>query len=203
MAAYRKIVCAELTTEQTYYWLSALVIPRPIAWVSTLQANGKVNLAPFSSFNYIAHSPALVAININRLENGERKDTAINLLRTKECVIQLAEVGHTQLIDRSAQPLAADQSEVDLLGLETMPSACVQVPRIANGSVQLECVLDQMFPLGTGLNELFILEVRCFQVAERILVGNKVEPTAYQPLARVSGPFYAGLSEVYSYVDEA
>lgn len=193
MPTYRKIVCDTLTTDQTYYWLSALVIPRPIAWVSTLQANGKINLAPFSSFNYIAHSPALVAININKLDNGERKDTANNLLRTKECVIQIAEVRDKQFVDSSSQALPADQSELEQLGLDTVSSACVQVPRLANGSVQLECVLDQMIPLGTGINELFILEVKCFQVDERILANDKVAANIYQPLARISGPFYAGL----------
>lgn len=199
MKAYRKIVCDELSIDQTYYWLSAVVIPRPIAWVSTLHSNGKVNLAPFSSFNYIAHSPALVAININKLGNGDRKDTAQNLLRTKECVIQLGEVGDVQSIEASAQPLSAEQSELELLGLQTIPSACIQVPRIANGSIQLECVLDNMIPLGTGVNELFILEVKCFQVAECILVGNKIEPKRYEPLARVSGPFYTGLSAVLEF----
>lgn len=183
--------------DESYYWLSSLVIPRPIAWVSTLHENGKVNLAPFSSFNYVAHSPPLVAININRLADNSQKDTAKNILREKECVIQIGELDYVNEINMSSTQLNSSESELDLIGMETVDSTLVSIPRLASGSIQLECILDKVIPLGTGVNELFILEVKCFHVLESILSDNKILHDKYKPLARVSGPYYASLSDVF------
>src|SRR5690606_4178723 len=77
--SYRSLPCADMDDTLAYRLLTSLVVPRPIAWVCTLEASGSVNLAPFSSFNYVAHSPPMLAININRTEQGGLKDTARNL----------------------------------------------------------------------------------------------------------------------------
>lgn len=194
---YRKIVCADLTREQNYYWLSSLVVPRPIAWVSTLNENQEVNLAPFSSFNYVAHDPCLVAININRKEDGSHKDTARNLRREREAVIQMGELSHAKELDLSSREFEPNRSEVKALGLSTRPSDLIRTPRLESGSIQIECKLEQIIPLGSGINELFILEVLCFHVAEGILQGDKFIHNNYQPLCRVSGPYYAVAGQTF------
>ncbi|GAA5092199.1 flavin reductase family protein [Paenalcaligenes hermetiae] len=194
---HRKIVCAELSREKSYYWLSSLVVPRPIAWVTTLSENQEVNLAPFSSFNYVAHDPCLIAININRKQDGSHKDTARNLVREREAVIQMAEKSHVRELDLSSREFDPSQSEVKALGLSTRSSALIRTPRLESGSIQLECKLDQVIPLGNGVNELFILEVLCFHVDERILQGDKLIHSHYQPLCRVSGPYYAVVEQTF------
>lgn len=196
-ALYRKIVCADLTLEQNYYWLSSLVVPRPIAWVSTLNENQEVNLAPFSSFNYVAHDPCLVAININRKADGSYKDTARNLRREGEAVIQMGEADYAKALDISAREFDSDHSEVKALGLNTQPSALIRTPRLESGSIQIECKLEQIIPLGSGLNELFILEAVCFHVTEDILQGDRLIHSNYHPLCRVSGPYYAVAGQTF------
>ncbi|XOT94596.1 flavin reductase family protein, partial [Alcaligenes pakistanensis] len=95
-----------------YRLLTSLIVPRPIAWVCTLEESGSVNLAPFSSFNYVAHSPPMLAININRNEDGSLKDTARNLQVNGECVVQLCRQSDLAAVHTSAAALPPGHSEV-------------------------------------------------------------------------------------------
>lgn len=188
---YRSLPCADMQDSLAYRLLTSLVVPRPIAWVCTLEETGSVNLAPFSSFNYVAHSPPMLAININRTEQGGLKDTARNLQANGECVVQMCRSSDLQAVHASAAEYAPGHSEAQELGLTLSPGHYVRVPRLDGAAVQMECRLDQVIDLGRGINQLHILEVLAFHVDQTLLgEEGKVDMQAYQPLARLAGPYY-------------
>lgn len=194
---YRSLPCADMQDSLAYRLLTSLVVPRPIAWVCTLEDTGSVNLAPFSSFNYVAHSPPMLAININRSEQGGLKDTARNLQANGECVVQMCRSSDLAAVHASAAEYPPGHSEAQELGLTLSPGHYVRVPRLDGAAVQMECRLDQVIDLGRGINQLHILEVLAFHVDQTLLgEDGKVDMQAYQPLARLAGPYYCAPGEV-------
>lgn len=195
--SYRSLSCEGMDDSMAYRLLTSLIVPRPIAWVCTLEESGSVNLAPFSSFNYVAHSPPMLAININRNDDGSLKDTARNLQANKEGVVQLCRQSDLAAVHASAAALPPGQSEVQELGMNLVPSQHVGVPRLDGAAVQMECKLDQVVDLGRGVNQLHILEVLAFHVDSSLMdEKGKVELELYRPLARWAGPYYAQRGDI-------
>lgn len=187
-----------LDTETAYRLLVGCVVPRPIAWITTADEQGRVNAAPFSSFNYVATSPPMLAVNIARRPgSGQVKDTARNIVATREFVVNVATEHDMDLMHRSAQEFAPEVSEPEVLGIGLLPSRHVRAPRIASSPVQMECRLDQVVTLGRGINTLYIGEVVAFHLSEAVYDGKRVDSVALRPLARLGGPFYAGLGEIF------
>lgn len=188
----------QLTTETAYRLIVGCVAPRPVAWVTTIGENGRVNAAPFSSYNYVATSPPMVAINIaKRPGTTDIKDTERNIVLTREFVVNVATEDNMELMHRSAQEFAPDESETELLDIALLDSRHVKPPRIASSPVQMECRLEKVIPLGRGINTLYIGEVIAFHLSDRIYDGRRVDTAAMRPIARLGGPFYAGLGEIF------
>ena len=121
------------------------VVPRPVAWITSLDAEGRVNAAPLSSCNYVATSPPMLAVNIAaRPEGRGTKDTANNIRRSREFVVNVATEDAMELMHQSAQEFPPDVSEIETLGIALLPSRHVAVPRIAFAPVQMECRLDNL-----------------------------------------------------------
>lgn len=197
-AIYTCIDGDRLDTETAYRLLVGCVVPRPVAWVTSIDEHGHVNAAPFSSYNYVATSPPMLAINIARRPgSGAVKDTATNIERSGEFVVNVATEHNMELMHRSAQEFPADVSEIEALGIPTLPSLHVKPPRIAISPVQMECRLDRIVPLGRGINTLFIGEVVAFHLSDQVFDGRRVDPDRMRPIARLGGPFYAGLGEIF------
>lgn len=195
--SYRSLSCEGMDDSMAYRLLTSLIVPRPIAWVCTLEESGSVNLAPFSSFNYVAHSPPMLAININRNEDGSLKDTARNLQANKECVVQMCRQSDLAAVHASAAAWPPGHSEVLELGLSLLPAQQVRVPRLDGVAVQMECKLDQVVDLGRGINQLHILQVLAFHVDTALIdEQGKVNMQDYQPLARLAGPYYSVPGEI-------
>lgn len=187
-----------LDTETAYRLLVGTVVPRPIAWITTVDGQGRVNAAPFSSFNYVATSPPMLAVNIAlRPGSADIKDTARNIAATREFVVNVATERDMEVMHRTAQEFGPEVSETERLGIELLPSKHVRAPRIASSPVQMECRLDQIVKLGRGINTLYIGEVVAFHLAESVYDGRRVDSAAMRPVARLGGPFYAGLGEVF------
>lgn len=187
-----------LDTETAYRLLVGCVVPRPIAWITTVDASGRVNVAPFSSYNYVATSPPMLAVNIAlRAGDGAIKDTARNILESREFVVNVATEATMDAMHRSAWEYPPDVSEAEVLGLELLPSRHVRAPRIASSPVQMECRLDQAVTLGRGVNTLYIGEVVAFHLSEAVYDGRRVDAERMRPVARLGGPFYSGLGEIF------
>lgn len=188
----------QLDTETAYRLVVGCVVPRPVAWITTVDEHGRVNAAPFSSYNYVATSPPMLAVNIAlRASTGDVKDTARNILRSREFVVNVATVDNMDLMHRSAAEYGPDVSEAEVLGIPLLPSRHVRPPRIAVSPVQMECRLDQAITLGRGVNTLYIGEVVAFHLADTVFDGRRVDAEALRPIARLGGPRYAALGELF------
>jgi flavin reductase (DIM6/NTAB) family NADH-FMN oxidoreductase RutF len=189
---------ASLDTETAYRLVVGCVAPRPIAWITSVNEDGLVNAAPFSSYNYVATSPPMLAVNIAaRATGGSTKDTARNILRSREFVVNVATEHNMELMHQSAQEFGPDVSEVEVLGIPLLASRHVKPPRIAISPVQMECRLDQVIVLGRGINTLYIGEVVAFHLSGDVYDGTRIDTARMRPIARLGGPFYAGLGEIF------
>ena len=184
-----------MDTETAYRLLCGVVVPRPVAWITSVDADGVVNAAPFSSYNYVAHSPPMLAVNIGE-RRGALKDTARNITRSREFVVNVATEGSMKLLHQCSAEFAPDASEVVALGLELLPSQLVKPPRLAASPVQMECRLHQAVRLGR-LNTLYIAEVVAFHLSDAVFDGKYVDSVAMRPIARLGGPYYAALGEIF------
>lgn len=199
MTTYDTLDAEGMDSATAYRLLVGAVVPRPIAWISTVDPAGRVNLAPFSSYNYVATTPPMLAVNIalRAGTDGEMKDTARNILDTGEFVVNVATHDAMEAIRASAQNFPPEISEVEELGLSVLPSRHVRPPRIAASPIQMECRLDQSVTLGKGINTLYIGEVLAFHFAETVFDGRRVDVTKLAPISRLGGPFFAGIGDIY------
>ncbi len=191
----RSIHAASLDAEGCYRLLSGIVVPRPIAWISTQSAEGLVNLAPFSCYTYVCSKPPMVGVNIGR-RAGQRKDTSRNILGRREFVVNIGDETMVEAIHRSADEYSRDVSETELLGLELAASEAIATPRLAAVPVSMECRLHSVQEFGETRAEFIVGEVLVFHVLDDVCTGGKVDSAKLRPLARLGGPNYAGLGEM-------
>ncbi len=193
--AFEHIDLAALSRADRYKMLTGAVIPRPIAFVTTLGPGGVVNAAPFSQFIILAVDPGLLAFSVGPRPEGP-KDTLENIRALGEFVINMVPEGWEEIVQRASEDHPPHVSEVDLLGLETLPSLSVKPPRLAGSRVQFECRLEQIPQFGDAPNHLVIGRVVAMHVGQGLAVGGKIDPKAYGPIARIGGRNYVRLGEV-------
>jgi flavin reductase (DIM6/NTAB) family NADH-FMN oxidoreductase RutF len=169
----------------TYKLLTNVVVPRPIAWVTSLNQSGIVNLAPFSFFNAVGSNPPYVVVSIGLRDDGTQKDTALNIERRGEFVVNLVTEALLGSMNISAADFPPDESELTAAGLHTAPSTCVAVPLLAEAEVSLECRLFQSHALGE--NTLFIGEIAMFHVSDHLL-GPRLRISNFAPIGRLGSP---------------
>ncbi|GGF74795.1 flavin reductase family protein [Mameliella alba] len=181
---------------ENYKIMTGLVVPRPIAWISTLNESGATNLSPFSAFTFCSHKPPMLAISIGRKGGTTLKDTGHNILNSGEFVVNIVNSAALNAMHNSSAIVPPEVSEADALDLEQLPSSTVAPPRIAAAPASLECRLHMAIPLGEERNVLVIGEVLRFHIRDDLISDGKVETRALDPVARLGGPNYAGLGEV-------
>lgn len=185
----------ELPAEACYKLMTGIVVPRPIAWVTTVNASGVVNLAPFSHFTFVAPKPPMVAISIGR-KGSVYKDTARNILASEEFVVHIPHAAQVQAVHASAVEHPPETSEVEVLGLATRPSEKVKPPRLADARLVLECRMRHCIELGDVGSRLIIGEAVLIHIDDAVMRDGKVETQLVDPLARLAGPHYASLGEI-------
>lgn len=189
----------DLTQRENYKLLIGSIIPRPVAVVSTQSADGIVNIAPFSFFNIVSSEPVILSLAIQRKE-GELKDTARNLLATKEAVVHILDQTNVQEANKTATLLPADQSELTVSGFTTTASKTIAVPGLKEASVRLETILHQHVPIKKDQQttaDLLLLEVVGYQIAEDVYQDGKIDPRALQAVSRLAGNSYATIGEIF------
>lgn len=185
----------ELTPEATYRLMSGIVVPRPIAWITTVSEDGVLNLAPFSCFTFVSNKPPLLGVNIGR-KAGRRKDTGANIHARREFVVNIGAATDMVAIHESSAEFPPEVSEVEQLGLTTLPGTTVRVPRLAEVPVSMECRLERVIAFGDTGAEFFVGEVTAFHVREGLLHDGKIDTRALDPVCRIAGPNYARLGEI-------
>jgi flavin reductase (DIM6/NTAB) family NADH-FMN oxidoreductase RutF len=190
-----RIAAKELETEASYRLITGIVVPRPIAWVTTLSAKGGVNLAPFSMFTSVSPKPPLMAISVGR-NAGVYKDTARNILAREEYVIHIADFSHLEALHASSTEYPSDVSEVEKIGLATAASDEIAVPRLRDAPVAMECRFRNCIEFGFTKSRLIIGEVVMFHFRDGLVQNGKIATADLDPIARLAGPTYARLGEV-------
>jgi flavin reductase (DIM6/NTAB) family NADH-FMN oxidoreductase RutF len=176
-----------------YQLLIGVVTPRPIAWVTSIDEQGRVNLAPFSFFNAFGGNPPVVVFAPNRKRDGSPKDTLRNVEATEDFVINVAVAGLAEQVNLSSKELPPGESEVELTGLSVSPSIKIKTPRLNESPVNLECVLRQVLVFGEGPRSanLVIGEVVLMHVADSVLDENgRVDPNKLATIGRLGGDYY-------------
>ncbi len=192
---------AALAPRDRYKLLIGLVIPRPIALVTTLGPGGIVNAAPFSFFNLFSESPPLVVLGLQSKSNGGLKDTSAHIREHGAFVVNLVDEALGERMNICSIDFPPEISEIDAAGLTLLPSVKIEIPRIAEAPAALECRHFTTLEVSRE-RRLAIGEIVHIHVREGIVdpANLRIDMTQYRPLARLYGNFYASLGEPFAHV---
>lgn len=194
----------ELTLMKLQGYLQSAIAPRPIAFASTIDKNGKPNLSPFSFFNIFSSNPPILVFSpARRVRNNTTKHTLINCEETRQVVINVVNFDIVQQMSLSSTEYPDGVNEFAKSGLTPIPSEIVKPYRVAESPVQFECKVNQIIPLGTegGAGNMIICEVVKMHINEAVLdsEGN-IDPMKIDLVSRLGGNWYSranqGLFEV-------
>lgn len=180
-----------------YKFLMGSVVPRPIALVTSLSAQGVLNAAPFSQFTVISVSPPLLGIVVHEAAVGQ-KDTVRNIIANGEFVINTVSAPMAEQVQACSAAFPPDVSEAAQVGFRVIPSLRVAPGRISQSAMHFECRLHRTVPLGTDSSQvtLFIGEVLLVHGATGVVLGHRVDHARLNPLGRISGRAYCLTQDV-------
>jgi len=203
LASVTSVDMTALGAYERYKLMASLIVPRPIALVTTLSPGGVVNAAPFSMFNMVGEDPPIVMISVNREKDGHLKDTAANILRDGEFVVHMCDEAIADQMHRCGERLPPDQSELAKVGLSTRPSIQVKPPCIAEAPVAMECVLHET--LETPSRYVFIGRLVWLHAREGLIDTERwrVHLQNYFPVARFGASYYVNCRERFGLGDDA
>jgi flavin reductase (DIM6/NTAB) family NADH-FMN oxidoreductase RutF len=187
-----------ITAYQRYKLMASLIVPRPIALITTVNAAGVANAAPFSMFNMVGEDPPILMVSINRLHDGLLKDTAANILANGEFVVHLSDEAMADKMHGCGESLPHSQSELSHVGLTPLPSHTVAPPRIAEAPVAFECVLHEK--LETESRYVFIGRIQWLTVRDGLVDAERwrVRLQDYHPVGRFGASFYVKTGERFA-----
>jgi flavin reductase (DIM6/NTAB) family NADH-FMN oxidoreductase RutF len=177
-----------------YAYMTRLITPRPIAWVSTRSLAGVDNLAPFSYFNAVGTSPAMLMFCPANRADGSKKDTLINVEQTGEFVVNVVSANLAAAMNQSSGEYDSDESEFDHCGLTREPSSSVAPPRVREATAAFECVLHSVIILGTGAGgaNMVIGKIVAIHVADDCLdTSGQIDADRVDSIGRMGGDGYA------------
>lgn len=200
MSEYYKINAADNDFRQNYRLMVGTVVPRPIAWVSTISKDGHVNLAPFSFFTCVGQDPPLVSISVGKSPESI-KDTTSNILETKGYVIHVVANGFEEQMNITSDNFPSNIDEFKEAGLNAVPSENVLAPRVENIPVAMECEFRHMLTNGNGHKvNLVIGEVLCWHIRKDVAMeeGKYIDPLKLKPLGRLAGNDYCRTQDIFA-----
>lgn len=181
--------------------LTGVVVPRPIAFVSSVSADGIVNLAPFSFFNAMAYDPATIVLGISRNAGWKTKDTLANIEATGEFVVSVVVDDIAEAMNSTAAEFPADVDEFEIAGLSAKPSELVRAPLVAESPVNMECKLNQVVEIGDGTNHGIVIgEILLMHIRDDIINGHRINHNLLKPVGRLAGNMYCKTDDVYEMV---
>jgi len=195
------LVTADRDRRDNFKTLLSCVLPRPIAFVSTISASGVPNLAPFSFFNGVGSNPPAVIFSPCTRADGTVKDTIVNLRAVPECVVNVVPYSIKEAMNEASYPFPPEVNEFEAAGFTPLPSRFVRPARVAESPVQMECKLVQIVPVGDGplSANICIAEVLCFHIANEILLGDgTVDVSKIDLIARLGGDDYSTIRDRFA-----
>lgn len=192
----------ELSKQDTYKLLIGSIIPRPIAFITTLSKQNIMNAAPFSYFNIVSSKPALLSVAIGHI-NGRSKDTAQNILDREEFVVHIVDDSIVKQVNETAATLRPEENELERTNLTTTTSTIVNIPSIKEAKVRFECRLEKHIPFGeTGEDgsyktDLIIGRIVHIAIDESVYFDGKIDPRKLSAVSRLAGASYATIGDIF------
>ncbi|MCH8799968.1 MAG: flavin reductase family protein [Chloroflexi bacterium] len=180
--------------------LTGVIVPRPIAFVATVSADGVVNLAPYSFFNAVSYTT--VVFSSSRNVGNKSKDTLRNIEETGEFVVNIVVDPIAEAMNATAAEYPEDVDEFEIAGLTHAPSQIVKAPRVAESPVNIECKLDQVVKIGSGEHEhgLVIGTILLMHVRDDIIDGHRINQERLMATGRMAGNMYCRTSDRFEMV---
>lgn len=190
----------ELPPREAYRLMLSVIVPRPIAWVSTVAADGIPNLAPFSFFNGVAGTPPTVMFSVGQ-RKGQPKDTLRNVREVGEFVVNLVDDALAEAMNKTSGDWPSEVDEFALAGLATAPSVEVRPPRVAAAPITMEAKVTQIVPVEGTASTMILGRVVRYHIRNGLLRSNGlVDPALLRPIARLGGDEYATIGRVFSMI---
>jgi flavin reductase (DIM6/NTAB) family NADH-FMN oxidoreductase RutF len=190
---------SSMSERDNYKFLIGSIIPRPIAFVTTISKDGVLNGAPFSYFNIVSSNPPMISLSIQRSE-GRQKDTARNIIESKEFVIHIVDEENVEKINKTAANLPPDQSEIELANLTPVDSVKISVPGVKEAKIRMECSLEHSLELG-GLDtpgcDFIVGKVVQFHIEKDLYENGRIDPRGLAAVSRLAGNNYAKIGEIF------
>jgi flavin reductase (DIM6/NTAB) family NADH-FMN oxidoreductase RutF len=184
----------------TYSPLKAIVCPRPIGWISSIDNDGRSNLAPYSFFNAISELPPMVGYSSSPGEFGD-KDSLINIRETKQFVVNIVSAAQTMAMNASSAALPHGDNEFDFAGLTPIPSELVLPPRVKDAPCHLECELWDILPLPempNGQRNHWVMgTIIGIHIDDSVITDGRVDVLKFNPVARLGYKDYAQINDVF------
>ena len=189
-----------LTFERFNSVLTGVIVPRPIAFVSTVSPDGVVNLAPYSFFNAVSYTN--VMFSSSRNVGNKSKDTLRNIEETGEFVVNIVVDPIADAMNATAAEYPEDVDEFEIAGLTHAPSQIVKPPRVAESPVNIECKLDQVVQIGSGEHEhgLVIGTILLVHVRDDVIDGHRIDQSKLMATGRMAGNMYCRTNDRFEMV---
>jgi flavin reductase (DIM6/NTAB) family NADH-FMN oxidoreductase RutF len=193
-----RIDVADLTNTEAYRLLTDSVVPRPVAWVSTLGPDGGRNLAPFSFFQAVGDAPPTVIVSVGRHGDGDRKDSAANAMAAGELVINIVDEDLLEQMNATSGDYPLGIDEFDIAGVTAAACEHVAAPRVAEAPVSFECRVASSVVVGREPkdNVLLICEIVAYHVRDGLMRDGRIDPALLRPICRLGGTGFARLGEI-------
>jgi len=184
--------------QSIYKLLIGCVVPRPIAWVSSLSEGGIPNLAPFSFFMAVCNDPPTLAFASGR-RAGNKKDTVRNIEYTQDFVVNLADDALAEQMNLTSAEYPPEVDEFAVTGLTAASSVKVKAPRVAEAPINLECRVVQILPVGHGPHSLVLGEIVQFHIRDDLYNPNtgRVDMYNLHPVGRLAGELYTHVHDIF------
>jgi len=192
-----KIFPVKLSKRDSHELLMSAILPRPIAFVSTIGEDGIFNVAPFSCFSPIGMKPALVCLQISRRRDGQKKDTLRNIEFAQDFVVNVVDESMAEAMNQASADYPSDVDEFKEVGLTAVKSDLVKAPRVAESPINMECKLIQTLEFGevpTG-SHVVIGEVLITHVQDELWSGDQIDISKWKPIGRLGGQLYCRITD--------
>ena len=189
-----------LTEKENYKLMIGSIVPRPIAFVTSLTEDGILNGAPFSYFNIVTANPPMISISVQR-RNGQMKDTTRNIVAQKNFVVHIVDETNVEQINETAATLSPHESEVDKANLTKVPSKVVETPGIKEAKVRFECKLVKVVELGSANDvstDLMIGKIVKMHFDDAVYNDGKIVYRELNAVSRLAGNDYAKIGDIFT-----
>ncbi len=180
--------------------LTGVVVPRPIAFVSTISNSGNVNLSPYSFFNAVSYDPPLIIFSSSKFtSDGKLKDSLSNIEQNCEFVVNIVNENIIEAMNKTAAEYPEDVNEFDVANLTQIDSDLVKPPRLSESPVNMECKLERIITLGTEAHPqgLVIGEIIQLHIDDEIISGHRINHEKLKPVGRLAGNMYTHTYDVF------